>query len=369
MIRMLRAPGRYVQGAGAIKEIGRHAAQLGKSALLVGGKTALSLCGGEIAAHLAEKGISCHEECFGGVSSRWEITRLAEAARLRGADLVIALGGGAAIDAGKAVSHELKAPVIVVPTIIATDAPCSALSVIYTEEGAFESYLHLSRNPDCILVDTALVAQAPARYLVAGMGDALSTCWESDTCARSGSPNPFTGGARQTLAVGAVARTCLETLLEFGLQAKIDVENKIVTPALESVVEANVLLSGLTSENGGHAGGHSIHNGLTLLEATRSALHGEKVAFGVLAQLVLERRPAKDIRDLLGFCASVGLPICLADIGLTAPTPEDIRKASEAATAEGETIHATWFPVTAPMVEAAIWTADALGREYRKTGG
>jgi len=368
MIRMLCAPGRYVQGAGAIREIGRQAARLGTSALLVGGKTALSLCAGEIAGNLAQAGLACREEPFRGVSSRSEISRLADAARSHGADLVIALGGGAAIDAGKAVSHELGLPVIVVPTIIATDAPCSALSVIYQEDGTFESYLRLSGNPDCILVDTDLVLLSPARYLVAGMGDALGTCWEADTCARSGNPNPWTGGERQPLAVGAVARMCRETLLECGLQAKLAVERKEVTPAVESIVEANILLSGLTSENGGHAGGHSIHNGLTVLEGTRSALHGEKVAFGVLAQLVLEGRPSKDVREVLEFCASVGLPVCLADIGLLNPSLEDIRLAAEAATAEGETIHATWFPVTATMVEAAIWAADALGAAYLESG-
>jgi glycerol dehydrogenase len=369
MSRLLCSPGRYIQGAGAVKEIGRHAAQLGKSALIIGGKTALSLCAADIAASLAEQGVTCNRDCFQGISSRREITRLLAAATACGADLVIALGGGAAIDAGKAVSHELKVPVIVVPTIAATDAPCSALCVIYTETGEFESYLQLSRNPDCILVDTNLVARSPVKFLVAGMGDALATYWESDTCARSGTPNPLTGGGSPTLATRALARLCYDTLLEFGLQAKLAVEQKVVTPAVEFIVEANTLLSGLSSENGGHAGAHSIHNGLTMLEATRSRLHGEKVAFGLLAQLVLEGRPSKDIREVLGFCTSLGLPVCLADLGLGNPSGDDIRLAAEAATAAGETIHATWFPVTAVMVDAAIRTADALGTDYRKANG
>jgi len=367
MSRMLCAPGRYIQGAGAIKEIGGQAAQLGRSALLIGGKTALSLCADDISASLGEKGVACFQDCFRGISSRPEITRLAELAKLHGADLVIALGGGAAIDAGKAVSHELKVPVIVVPTIFATDAPCSALSVIYSESGAFESYLRLLKNPDCILVDTTLVLHSPARFLVAGMGDALAAFWESDSCARSGMPNPLTGGGRPTQAARALSRLCRETLLSFGLQAKLAVESHVVTSAVESIVEANLLLSGLSSENGGHAGAHSIHNGLTMLEATRTKLHGEKVAFGVLAQLVLEERPFTDISEVLEFCSSVGLPTCLADIGLQNPSRDDIRSAAEAATAPGETIHATWFPVTADMVEAAIWDADVLGAAFAKT--
>jgi glycerol dehydrogenase len=366
MNRILLSTGRYVQGAGVIRETGVHAARLGDSALVIGGNTALSLCGEEIGASLGEHGIACRQELFRGVSSRQEVDRLARIATNSGANLVIAVGGGAAIDAGKAVSHQLELPVIVIPTTVATDAPCSALSVLYSEDGVFERYLYLRRNPDCVLVDTALVAMSPARFLVAGMGDALAGFWETGTCARSGKANAFSGGETPTLAVLALSRLCYETLLESGLQAKLAVERKVVTPAVEAIVEANTLISGLTSENGGHAGAHSIHNGLTMLPATRSVLHGEKVAFGVLAQLVLEGRPGADIRQVQDFCAAVGLPICLADLNLPDPSDEAIRLVAAAAVAEGETIHSTWFPVDAAMVEAAILAADALGVTYRK---
>ena len=365
MSRILLAPSRYIQGAGAIHEIGAHAARLGKGAFVIGGSTALSLCGKAILASLTEQGIGSHLELFGGVSSRKEIDRLERLAAANGADLVVALGGGAAIDAAKAVSHELNLPVIVVPTTAATDAPCSALSVIYTDEGVFERYLCLRRNPDCVLVDTALVAGSPAKFLVAGMGDAVAAFWETGTCARSGRATAFCGGETPTLAVQSLSRLCYDILREHGPQAKQSVEQKSVTPALEAVVEAAILVSGLCSENGGHAGAHAVHNGLTLLPSARNRLHGEKVAFGLLVQLVLEGRAARDIREVQDFCFSVGLPLCLADLDIIDPTPDDIRQVAEAATAPGETIHATWFAVTAAMVEAAIRTADALGIDYR----
>lgn len=366
MSRMLLAPGRYVQGSGVVKEIGLHASLIGTSAFVIGGKTALSLCGVDITTSLGEKGISCYQECFQGVSSQLEIRRLAGIAAANRADIIIALGGGASIDAGKAVSHEMRLPVIVVPTVVSTDAPCSALSVVYTEAGVFERYLFLRKTPDCVLVDTALVAQSPAKFLVAGMGDALATFWESDTCFRSGKPNPLTGAVRPTLAIRALARLCYDTLLESGLQARVAVERNVVTPAVESIVEANTLLSGLSSENGGHAAAHSIHNGLTTLAAAGHKLHGEKVAFGVLAQLVLEGRSSEAIKEVQDFCFTVGLPLCLEDLDIIDPSADDIRQVAEAAVAEGETIHSTWFTVTADMVEAAILTADALGIRYKK---
>lgn len=365
MNRLLCSPSRYIQGDGAIREIGLHATRLGKRCLLIGGKTALSLCAADITTSIAAYGGACHQELFNGLSTRGEVQRLVDQGEQFKADLVIALGGGAAIDAGKAASHELGVPVIVVPTTVATDAPCSALSVLYNEAGEFESYLQLSKNPDCILVDTALVVLSPVRFLVAGMGDALATYWESDTCKRSGRPNPLTGGGYPTLAAGAFAQLCYTTLLESGVQAKTSVERKVVTPALEAVVEANTLLSGLSSENGGHAGAHSIHNGLTKLPGAQNSLHGEKVAFGVLAQLVLEGRPPEEIRQILEFNTSVGLPVCLADLGFKDLSTDALALVAKVATAADETIHATWFPVTAAMVESAIQAADAIGTAFK----
>ena len=366
MSRMLLAPGRYIQGAGAINEIGTHAARIGSKALLSGGKTALSVGGQAIKASLEAANVGCVQEDFMGECSNKEIQRLKEIGQSNGVDLIIAAGGGKMIDTGKAVAYEMKVPVIVVPTIAATDAPCSALSVIYTEDSVFESYLVLPTNPNVVLVDTAIVAKAPVDLLVSGMGDALATFWEADTCGKSCKPNALTGATPPTLSALALARLCYDTLLEYGVQAKLAVEKNAVTPAVEAIVEANTLLSGLGFESGGLAGSHSVHNGFTVLESTHGKFHGQKVAFGVLTQLVMEGRSKDIVEEVMCFCASVGLPTCLEDVGIPNPTAEDIRQVAEATTAEGETIHSTWFDVTADMVESAIWAADALGKEFKK---
>ena len=366
MSRILLSPSRYVQGEGAINEIGVHAARFGKKALLTGGKSALSQVGEAIEASLGAQGIGVVREGFGGECSTNEINRLIEVVKKEGCDFVIGAGGGKAIDTGKAVAHEMKIPVVVVPTIAATDAPCSALSVVYTDKGVFERYLVLPKNPDCVLVDTGIVAKAPVEFLISGMGDALATFWEADTCFKSCKPNVLTGGCPVLRSAHALARLCYDTLLEFGVQAKLAVQKQMVTPAVEAIVEANTLLSGLGFESGGLAGAHSVHNGFTVLESSHHKLHGQKVAFGTIAQLVMEGRPAADVEEVLDFCLSVGLPVCLADLGIINPSKEEIRKVAEATTAPGETIHASCFPVTASMVEAAIWTADALGSEYKQ---
>jgi glycerol dehydrogenase len=363
---MLLAPGRYIQGAGAIDEIGVHTERLGTKALVTGGETALSITRETVEKRLAEKNVGCRVEPFKGECCDSEINRLVDVGKENNANIVIGVGGGKVIDTAKAVAYEMKTPVIIVPTIAATDAPCSALSVVYTEEGVFSRYLVLPTNPDCVLVDTAIVADAPVYFLVSGMGDALATYWEADTCNKSAKPNALTGAAPPTLSAMALARLCYDTLLESGVQAKLAVERHVVTQAVEAIVEANTLLSGLGFESGGLAGAHAVHNGLTVLEASHGKLHGQKVAFGTLTQLVLEGRPYADIEEVIDFCLSIGLPVCLADIGVHNPTKEEIRKVAEATTAEGETIHSTWFPVTADKVEAALWAADIIGQEEKK---
>ncbi|MBP8162501.1 MAG: iron-containing alcohol dehydrogenase, partial [Propionivibrio sp.] len=118
---------------------------------------------------------------------------------------------------------------------------------------------------------------------------------------------------------------------------------------------------GLGFESSGLAACHSIHNGLTVLEETHHFFHGEKVAFGAIVQLVLENAPQEELDCTIKYCQSVGLPTCLADLGVKEVTPEKVMKVAVGATAEGETIHNMPFPVTADMVCGAIFAADKLG--------
>jgi glycerol dehydrogenase len=253
--------------------------------------------------------------------------------------------------------------VIIVPTIASTDAPTSALSVIYTPEGVFKRYLILPRNPDVVLVDTRIVAEAPVRFLVAGIGDALSTWFEADACERNYAGN-MTGDVG-SMTARRLARFCYETIVEYGTTAVASCEANAVTPALERVIEANTLLSGLGFESGGLASCHAIHNGLTALEKTHHYWHGEKVAIGVLTSLFLTDKPAGLIDEVYTFCQAVGLPTTLADIGLEEASDEELMVVAERACAEGETIYNEPIPVTPESVVAALKAADAEGRRRK----
>jgi len=352
------APLRYLQGPGALDALGAELTRLGASRPLVLCDPAIrSAVGDQLAAVSGAEVLD-----FRGEASPGEIDRVAGAARDAGADGIVGVGGGKTLDTAKAVAHPAKLPLVVVPTIASTDAPTSSLAVIYDDDGAFLEYRFYGRNPDVVLVDTAVIAQAPVRFLVAGIGDGLSTYFEAD--ASSTTRKPAMAGGPPLLAATTLARLCYDTLLTDGLAARHAVELDVVTPALERIVEANTLLSGLGFESGGLAAAHSIHNGLTVLHETHDYWHGEKVAFGVIAMLVLEGRSQALIDEVVDFCLRVGLPVTLADIGVDADAAT-LGPVAEAACAEGETIHNEPFDVSPGMVVAAMLGADAVGAERR----
>ncbi len=359
MKRILIAPSKYVQGKHVLQEMTQIVSEYGKKPLLVASDNDLKYVADDL--KIAKENFPCPmiETSFRGECSKVEIERLRKVAVENGCDVIIGLGGGKALDTAKAISHFENLPVIIVPTIASTDAPCSSLAVIYTEEGAFEEYIFFKSNPNLVLVDSNVIAKAPVRFLVAGMGDALSTYFEARSCARS-SANNIPGG-KSTKAAIAAATLCYETLMEDSLKAKAACEANVVTTALDNIIEANILLSGLGFESSGLAAAHAVHNGLTALDETHHCFHGEKVAFGVLVHLVLENAEAKEIEKVINYCKSVGLPTTLTALGVKEITDEKVMAVAKLACAEGETIHNMPFEVTADDVFAAIYTANILG--------
>jgi glycerol dehydrogenase len=103
--------------------------------------------------------------------------------------------------------------------------------------------------------------------------------------------------------------------LNTGSRQRSPCEAHAVTPALEHVVEANTLLSGLGFVSGGLAAAHAIHNGFTVLEKVHDQQHGEKVAFGTLVSLYLTDKPGEVIDEVYAFCESMGLPTTFEGIG------------------------------------------------------
>ena len=208
------------------------------------------------------------------------------------------------------------------------------------------------------------MASAPVELLVAGVGDALATWLEARATARSNS-NTMAGGL-PTLTGTALAQLSWDVLWDNALPAVDAVRDNEVTPAVEKVIEANTLLSGLGFESGGLAAAHAIHNGLTAVGATHGLAHGQKVNIGSVSQLVLEGAPTSEIRDFVEFTTRVGLPNTLTEVGLRADDADALKTVADAATADGETIHSMPFTVRSADVVSVLASIERFSTRVRR---
>lgn len=357
------SPQRYVQGAGVLMEAGALVGALGTTAYALHDSHAAALWQGQLRPALARAGVTVHGGQFGGACTRAAVARAVMAARVVRASVVIGIGGGAALDTAKAVARDLAAALVLVPTLASTPAPVSTRAEMYTEQGAFDSHQECRRSPDLVLVDTQVIADAPVRPFIAGIGNALAVWFAVQAAAQCYATTP-TGGW-PTIAAGALARACWETLQHHAPEAVAAVRAHRVTDAVEKVVEANLLLGGLGGENGGMAVAHAIQRALGALPETRTAWHGERTAFGLRVQLELEKSAARDRQAVLRLCLAVGLPVCFADLGVPDVTPAQIAAVAECALAQGEAIHHALCTVSPETVAEALRTADARGRAAR----
>ncbi|MDD5628310.1 MAG: glycerol dehydrogenase [Elusimicrobia bacterium] len=365
MKKVIAWPRKYVQGPGLLAEAPHYVGLLGKRPLLLWGRRSRSATHDILLPGMRAAGLDALEVLFPGECTKSEARRVAEAAAGRKADMVVGIGGGKVIDAAKAAAAGAGLPMVSIPTIASNDAPTSACTVWYDDRGACAGFEHWKFNPDLVLVDTAVIAQAPARFLVAGMGDALAT-WPEARAAQRGRSITAAGGT-QTMTALAIAELCFDTLMECGLDAKRSAERREVTPALEKVVEANILLSGIGWESGGLACAHAVANALPALSETHGCLHGEKVAFGLMTQLCLEGDLRKEeVLRIAGFMVAAGLPVTLKDLGLAGVAAERLRGFAELVAAEGSVIHSHGFRVTAGQVVEAMRQADALGMKRKR---
>jgi len=216
-------------------------------------------------------------------------------------------------------------------------------------------------------VDSAVIAKAPIRFLISGMGDALATYFEAMANIRSNYVNIVSSEAcynmGASLAGEEIARLCYKALLANGRKALLAARQGVVSPALENIIETNTLLSGIGFESNGTAASHAINDGLTAIPVKEITYHGEKVAFGVLCELMMENADDETVDEVYRFCVDVGLPVTLAQLGINNVTDEMLNTIADVAM--HNVIHAEpMMVVTIEIIKSAIITADSLGKSY-----
>ena len=349
------APAQVIRGNGVLAKEGLLFARLGTRPLVVGGDRALSAAHPFLLAPLAE--LSVATATYQNDCSETTLVALNEAADRHSADFIIGVGGGKALDAAKLLAHQRQLPVATVPTSAATCAGWTALSNVYSNEGAFQYDVSLPRCPEMIVLDYDLVASAPQRTLVAGIGDAIAKWYEASLSS---------GHSDHTMVIGAVqqARVLRDILFQKSATA-------LQNPGGDDwreVVDAAVLMAGVVGGMGGAqcrtVAAHAVHNGLTHVSA-HGTLHGEKVAYGILVQLRLEEMgtgnalAATARQQLLRFYDELGLPKSLAGMGMETLTVAQLNQAATVACRPGSDIHHLPFPVQVDQVMAAMVSTTA----------
>lgn len=355
-MRIFGSPHRYYQGPDVFDQLGEILAPLGKQPLVVIDEFMMGVLGARLEASLAKASLDAIVRPFAGEISYPAIDALIAGLGNERATASVGIGGGKALDAAKAVALKLGLPVVTVPTAASNDSPTSASIAMYDDNHVMISVDRLPRNPEAVVVDTAIIAKAPAKFLRAGIGDALAKHYEADGCLRGTGKTPY--GTRPLITGAAIADACYRTLRMHAVDALASVERGEVSDALEAVVEANVLMSGLGFENGGLSLAHSLTRGLVKARGAKDAMHGDQVAYGTLFHIALEGRPEPELRDLAGFLGSIGLPRTLGELGMVNPTEAEL---DEIARWTMTAPHLANFPIE--VTQAGI--VDALKRVER----
>jgi glycerol dehydrogenase len=317
----------------------------------------MNLLGEQLHAGFKDAGLVLEVANFPGEVTTAVIAALAAQAASCKADVVIGIGGGKAIDAAKGVARALDIRMISVPTVASNDGPASASIAVYDEQHLMVEVLQLKRNPDLVVADTTVIAQAPLRFFLAGIGDAISKKFEAEACAKAGASTLF-GGTVSFTGIAA-ADACYHLIRTYGATAVDDVRQHRTSPAVEAIVEATVLLSTLSFENGGLSIAHAIARGFSHLARAAGTLHGEHVAYGLLVQLVLEQRSADFLNELVAFYQELGLPCRLAEFCQGAPTSADVRTLAHNAMSSPSAARFT-PAVDGATLENAILAVEAL---------
>lgn len=347
----------YTIGPAPYEDVASVCTVYGSKILVIGGQKALAAAAERIEASLAGSELTiAATEIFGHECTYTRIKELAELAQKLNVDMIFGVGGGKALDTAKGAAYEAGLPIFTFPTIASTCAATTALSVVYKENGDFDSLYYFNRPARHSFIDLTIIANAPDIYLQAGMGDTMGKYFECHFSSR-GIKLPH-----KSALARYISNMCYFPLLEYGEQALLDCRQHKVSEALEEAVLANIISTSLVSitvedcYNGAIA--HSTYYALVLLPGfEENNLHGNVVAYGVLVQLAIDGK-LEEAAQLKAFLQKLDIRTTLKEMGVELERSA-LKKVLEAVVS-GPDMEVIPYPVDEDMVYDAMAAIEKL---------
>ena len=355
-VEQVSFPQNVFRGRGALPQIGAYCKELGGPVFVLGGKTALGKTQAILEASLQEAGVKIAAvEWYGGECTQDNIDRLAAGVRQHGAKVIIAVGGGKALDTGKLTGDACGVPVVTVPTIAATCAAATPVAVLYDNDGIFIRIVSFPNCPVGMIIDTDILLAAPAEYLSAGLGDTLAKWYEYRAAIQCVEQNSL------SLAALAQGRLCYDLVARFGGEAQNAVATKQYAAALEAAADAIILYAGMALIYGGEklrsAAAHALYNAFTIIPEAHEMGHGRTVGYGNLCLLALEGRPDEELLEAVEIAKACGVPVTSQQIAKTTAAQMEAVAAKAVSLPDMKNMPLT---VTTEKMLQAIARVDAL---------
>ena len=352
---------RAYENAISVGESGALIAKIGKNALIIAGETAFSKVGDALTKTLEENGVRFETELTGGYPTNELAEYFAKRALDGGRDVIIAAGGGRIMDLSKAAADKAELPIVTIPTVPATCASWSELAVLYTNDGAEDSYLYTKRSPELIVIDRDVLRAAPKRYLISGVVDSIVKWYEVGS---NFNGNQLNFELRLQLKV---CELILETLEKEFVDAALQDIDHIPQEIWENAIDAVILLAGLSGSIKGNVpyGGlaHHFYNQATHVPATHVRLHGEIVMYGLFNQLIIEGVDREQLRERMRKMKALGVPVTLADLNLVENVEQNVRFIAERIAERVPDYAPAEVQLSADTIYNGIFEVDRIGRE------